>query len=148
MGEVYLAGATRLDRQVAIKALPAHLAQDPDRLARFHREAKILALLNHPDIGAIYGLEEANGHQYLILEFVEGETLADRLAEGPIPMDEALTLAKQVADDTEADRPRRNCDRLPRKCEEQSRMKYQAASSSRTGSPRFHLSIQHHNTKG
>jgi serine/threonine protein kinase len=71
MGEVFLATDTRLDRRVAIKALPAHLAQDADRLARFQREAKVLASLNHPGIGAIYGLEEANGHQYLILEFIE-----------------------------------------------------------------------------
>jgi len=98
MGVVYLARDSRLNRQVAIKALPAHLAQDPDRLARFQREAKVLASLNHPGIGAIYGLEEADGHQYLILEFVEGETLADRLAKGPIPVDEALPLAKQIAE--------------------------------------------------
>jgi serine/threonine-protein kinase len=98
MGEVYLARDTRLDRPVAIKALPAHLAHDPDRLARFQREAKTLASLNHPGIGAIYGLEEANGHQYLILEFVQGATLADRLAKGPIPVDEALSLAKQIAE--------------------------------------------------
>ena len=98
MGEVYLARDTRLDRQVAIKALPAHLAQDPDRLARFQREAKVLASLNHPGVGAIYGLEEADGHQYLILEYVEGETLADRLSGGPIPVDEALPLAKQIAE--------------------------------------------------
>jgi eukaryotic-like serine/threonine-protein kinase len=98
MGEVYLARDTRLDRQVAIKALPAHLAQDPDRLARFQREAKVLASLNHPGIGAIYGLEEAGGHQYLILEYIDGETLADRLAKGPIPVDETLPLAKQIAE--------------------------------------------------
>jgi serine/threonine protein kinase len=91
MGEVYLARDTRLDRQVAIKALPAHLAADPDRLARFQREAKVLASLNHPGIGAIYGLEQPGGHQYLILEYIEGETLADRLAKGPIPVDEALS---------------------------------------------------------
>lgn len=104
MGEVFLARDTRLDRQVAIKALPAHLAQDPDRLARFQREAKVLASLNHPGIGAIYGLEESppgaggGGHQYLILEFIEGETLADRLAKGAIPVDEALSIAKQIAE--------------------------------------------------
>ncbi len=98
MGEVFLARDSRLDRQVAIKALPAHLAQDPDRLARFQREAKVLASLNHPGIGAIYGLEEAGGHLYLILEFVVGETLADRLARGAIPMDEALRLARQIAE--------------------------------------------------
>ena len=98
MGEVYLARDTRLDRLVAIKALPAHMAQDPDRLARFQREAKVLASLNHPGIGAIYGLEEANGRQYLILEFVEGETLADRLSRGAIPVEESLSLAKQIAE--------------------------------------------------
>jgi serine/threonine-protein kinase len=102
MGEVFLATDTRLDRRVAIKALPAHLAQDADRLARFQREAKVLASLNHPGIGAIYGLEEANGHQYLILEFIEGETLAARLAAGLIPVDEALGLAKQIAEALEA----------------------------------------------
>jgi len=98
MGEVYLAHDTRLDRQVAIKALPADLAADPDRLARFQREAKVLASLNHPGIGAIYGLEESGGLQYLILEFIEGETLADRLERGPIAVDEALPLARQIAD--------------------------------------------------
>ncbi len=98
MGEVYLARDTRLDRLVAIKALPVHLAQDPDQLARFQREAKVLASLNHPAIGAIYGLEEANGHQYLVLEYVEGKTLAEQLSKGPIPVDEALTLAKQIAE--------------------------------------------------
>lgn len=102
MGEVYLACDTRLDRQVAIKALPAHLAQDQDRLARFQREAKVLASLNHPGIGAIYGLEEAGGHQYLILEFIGGETLADRLSKGPISVDEVLPLAKQIAEALEA----------------------------------------------
>ncbi len=98
MGEVYLARDTRLDRDVAIKALPGHLATDPDRLARFQREAKVLASLNHPGIGAIYGLEEAQGHQYLILEFIEGETLADRLLKGAIPLDEALPIARQIAE--------------------------------------------------
>jgi serine/threonine protein kinase/Tol biopolymer transport system component len=102
MGVVYLATDTRLDRQVAIKALPAHLATDPDRLARFQREAKVLASLNHPHVGGIHGLEQADGHQYLILEFVEGHTLADRLTKGPIPVDEALTLAKQIAEALEA----------------------------------------------
>ncbi len=98
MGEVYLARDTRLDRQVAIKALPAHLTSDADRLARFQREAKVLASLNHPAIGAIYGMEEAAGHRYLILEFVEGETLADRLKRGPIPIDEALPIARQITE--------------------------------------------------
>ena len=98
MGEVYLARDTRLDRQVAIKALPGHLTTDPDRLARFQREAKVLASLNHPGIGAIYGLEEAAGYQYLILEFIEGETLAERLLKGAIPLDEALPIARQIAE--------------------------------------------------
>lgn len=98
MGEVYLARDTRLDRQVAIKALPAHLAEDPDRLARFQREAKVLASLNHPGIGAIYGLEEVGRHRYLILEYIDGGTLADRLAKGPLPVDESLSIAKQIAD--------------------------------------------------
>jgi len=102
MGEVYLARDTRLDRQVAIKALPAHLSTDPDRLARFQREAKVLASLNHPNIGAIYGLEEAAGHQYLVLEYVEGETLSDRLKRGPLPIDEALPIARQIAEALEA----------------------------------------------
>jgi Tol biopolymer transport system component len=98
MGEVFLARDSRLDRQVAIKAIPAHLAADTDRLARFQREAKVLASLNHPSIGAIYGLEESEGRQYLILEFIEGGTLAERLTRGPIPVDEALTIAKQIAE--------------------------------------------------
>ncbi len=102
MGEVYLARDTRLDRAVAIKALPGHLSQDPDRLARFQREAKVLASLNHPGIGAIYGLEEAGGHQYLVLEFIEGETLAERLVSGAIPVDEALPIARQIAEALEA----------------------------------------------
>lgn len=102
MGEVYLARDTRLDRDVAIKALPAHLAGDPDRLARFQREAKALAALNHPGVGAIYGLEEAGGHQYLVLEYIEGETLMDRLGSGAIPVDEAMSIARQMAEALEA----------------------------------------------
>ncbi len=98
MGVVYLANDTRLDRQVAIKALPEHLLSDADRLARFQREAKILASLNHPNIGAIHGLEEVNGQQYLILEFIEGETLDQRLGRGPLPIDDAIEIALQVAD--------------------------------------------------
>lgn len=74
---------------MAIKALPEHLSSDADRLARFQREAKVLASLNHPNIGAIHGLEEANGQQYLILEFIEGETLDERLSHGPLPIDDA-----------------------------------------------------------
>jgi Tol biopolymer transport system component len=102
MGEVYLARDTRLDRLVAIKALPEHLSRDPDRLARFQREAKVLASLSHPSIGAIHGLEESGGRQYLVLEFIEGETLADRLTRGPIPLDDALAYARQIADALDA----------------------------------------------
>ncbi len=102
MGVVCLATDTRLDRQVAIKALPADLAADPDRLARFQREAKVLASLNHPNVGGIHGLEQSEGQQFLILEYIDGETLADRLAAGPVPVADALTLAKQIAEALEA----------------------------------------------
>jgi serine/threonine-protein kinase len=102
MGVVYLARDTRLDRQVAIKALPDHLVDDPDRLARFQREAKTLASLNHPNIAAIYGLEAHEKHQYLVLEYVEGETLAEVLKRGPIEVDDALVIAKQMAEALEA----------------------------------------------
>src|ERR1051326_5251053 len=98
MGEVYRARDTRLDRDVAIKILPAALAQNPDRLARFEREAKVLAALNHPNIAAIYGLED----QAIVMELVEGPTLADRLASGPIPLDEIVKIAAQIADALEA----------------------------------------------
>ena len=90
MGEVYRARDTKLDRDVALKVLPQAFTDDPDRLARFEREAKVLASLNHPNIGHIYGLEEAEGQKALVLELVEGPTLADRIAQGPIPVDEAL----------------------------------------------------------
>ena len=102
MGVVYLARDTRLDRQVAIKVLPDHLSNDKDRLARFQREAKVLASLNHPNIGAIHGLEEVNGQQYLVLEFIEGETLDGRLSRGPLSIDDALEIAVQVADALES----------------------------------------------
>src|SRR6476659_3026878 len=102
MGEVYLAEDTKLDRQVAIKALPEHLFSDTDRLARFQREAKVLASLNHSNIGAIYGIEEANSQQYLVLEYIEGETLDERLSRGPLPIDEAIEIAVQVANALEA----------------------------------------------
>ncbi len=102
MGVVFLARDARLDRHVAIKALSAPLAQEPDRLARFQREAKVLASLNHPRIAAIYGLEEVEGHLYLVLEFVEGETLAERMNRGRLPVDEALQIARQIADALEA----------------------------------------------
>ncbi len=102
MGQVYRATDTKLKRQVAIKILPPLLATDPDRLARFQREAEVLASLNHSNIAAIYGLEDIDGVKALILELVEGPTLADRIAAGPVPFDEALPIAKQIADALEA----------------------------------------------
>jgi hypothetical protein len=92
MGEVYRARDTQLDREVAIKVLPAEFTQDPERLARFQMEAKLLAALNHPNIAAIYGLEESDGIRFLVLELVEGETLAERVAKGPLPVEEALEV--------------------------------------------------------
>ena len=99
MGEVNQATDTKLNREVALKVLPEAFASDPDRLARFQREAQVLASLNHPGIAAIYGIEEAEGTRALVLELVEGPTLADRIAHGPIPLDEALPIAKQIAED-------------------------------------------------
>jgi len=98
MGEVYRARDPRLGREVAIKALPAEVAQDPDRRARFEREAQLLASLNHPNIAAIHGLEEAEGAKYLVLELVHGRTLGEVIAEGPMPADEAAAIALQVAE--------------------------------------------------
>ena len=98
MGEVYRARDTKLGRDVAIKALPAEVAHDAERLARFRREAHVLASLNHPGIAAIHGLEEDDGHIFLILELVEGETLGERIARGRVPLDEALAIARQIAD--------------------------------------------------
>ena len=102
MGEVYRARDTNLDRQVAIKILPDAFAHDPERLARFEREAKTLASLNHPNIATIHGLERADGVRALVMELVEGPTLADRIAQGPLPVDEALAVAKQIAEALEA----------------------------------------------
>ena len=102
MGQVWQATDTQLNRQVALKILPDAFASDPDRLARFTREAQILASLNHPNIAAIHGIEEAEGTRALVLELVEGPTLADRIAKGPIPLDEALPIAKQIAEALEA----------------------------------------------
>ena len=98
MGEVYRARDNQLDRDVAIKVLPAALAQHPDRLARFEREAKVLAALNHPNIAMIYGLED----RAIVMELVEGPTLAERLAAGAIPLTESLKIATQIADALEA----------------------------------------------
>lgn len=102
MGEVYLARDESLDREVAIKVLPEEFARDSERIARFQREAKLLASLNHPNIAAIHGLEKSGATGFLVLELVEGETLADRLKRGPIPVEEALGLAMQIIDALEA----------------------------------------------
>jgi len=102
MGEVYRAKDTKLGREVALKILPEAFAHDPDRLARFGREAQVLASLNHPNIGGIYGLEDSSDTKALVLEFVDGPTLADRIAQGPLPVDEALQLAQQIGDALEA----------------------------------------------
>ena len=103
MGEVYRARDTILGRDVAIKILPRHFTADPERLARFEREARMLAALNHPNIGAIYGLEAAaGGVRALVLELVEGETVADRIQRGPVPVTDALTIARQIADALDA----------------------------------------------
>jgi Tol biopolymer transport system component len=102
MGEVYRARDSRLNRDVAIKVLPAQVAADHDRLARFEREAQVLASLNHPNIAQIHGVDDSSGTPALVMELVEGATLADRIAKGPIPLDEALPIAKQIADALEA----------------------------------------------
>src|SRR4030095_7351919 len=102
MGEVYRARDTRLDRDIAIKILPEAFAADAGRVARFQREAKVLAALNHPHIAAIYGLEDGDGVKALLMELVEGDDLAQRLAGGVMPLDEALPVAKQIAEALEA----------------------------------------------
>jgi eukaryotic-like serine/threonine-protein kinase len=98
MGEVYLAQDTRLGRRVAIKILPEKFSRDVQRMARFDREAKVLASLNHPNIASIYGLEESNGVRALVMELVDGPTLAERIKHGPLSLDEALPIAKQIAE--------------------------------------------------
>jgi eukaryotic-like serine/threonine-protein kinase len=102
MGEVYRARDTKLNRDVAVKVIPDILALDPDRVSRFTREAQVLASLNHPHIAAIYGFEDSGAIHALVLELVEGETLADRIARGPIPIDEALPIARQISEALEA----------------------------------------------
>ena len=102
MGDVYRARDTRLGRDVAIKVVADAFLSDPERLARFEREARVLATLNHPHIGAIYGWEEAGGVRGLVLELVDGATLAERLASGPLPVQEALAVARQIAEALEA----------------------------------------------
>jgi len=102
MGAVYRARDPKLDRDVAIKVLPGSVATDSERLARFEREAKTLAALKHPNIAQIYGVEDSTGVPALVLELVEGPTLAERTAKGPIPIDEALPIARQIAEALEA----------------------------------------------
>ena len=102
MGEVYRAKDTKLGREVAVKVLPEALTQDPERLARFRREATLLAALNHPHVASIYGLEEADGNPFLVLELAPGENLSDRTRRGPIPVDETLKIARQIAEALEA----------------------------------------------
>src|SRR6516162_10089694 len=98
MGEVYRARDARLNRSVAIKVLPSHVAADHDRLARFEREAQVLASLNHPNIAHIYGVDDSSGTPALVMELAEGPTLADRIANGPIPIDQAVKIALQIAE--------------------------------------------------
>ena len=102
MGEVYRARDTRLGRDVAIKILPAIFTSDPERLARFEREARVLASLNHPNIATIHGVEEGDGVPALVMELVDGETLAGRIARGPLRIAEALAIAMQIADALDA----------------------------------------------
>src|SRR5262250_2973686 len=96
MGEVYRARDTKLKRDVAIKILPDEFSRDPDRVRRFQREAEALAALNHPNIAAIYDLQEANDTRFLVLELVDGETLADRIQRGPMPVDEAVVIGTHI----------------------------------------------------
>src|SRR6516164_6338332 len=98
MGEVYRARDTKLGRDVALKVLPDVFSNDGERMSRFRREAHVLASLNHPNIAAIYGVEESSGHPALVLEFIDGETLADRIRRGPIPLPDALKIAVQIAE--------------------------------------------------
>src|ERR1700693_1362788 len=102
MGQVYRAHDTKLNRDVALKLLPDSFANDPDRLARFTREAQTLASLNHPNIAHIHGLDESGGVRALVMELVEGEDLSQRIARGAIPLDETLPIARQIADALEA----------------------------------------------
>src|SRR5215468_4692789 len=97
MGIVFRARDSKLQRDVALKLLPDHFADDPGRLARFQREAQVLASLNHPNIAQIYGLEDSTDSRCIVMELVEGETLQERLTRGPIPLDDALPIAVQIA---------------------------------------------------
>src|SRR5262249_8271279 len=98
MGEVYRARDTRLDRVVAVKVLPAHLSAHPEVRARFEREARTVSSLDHPNICTLYDIGQEEGTAYLVMELIEGESLASRLAKGPLPVDEALRYATQIAD--------------------------------------------------
>src|SRR6202047_2656165 len=98
MGEVYQAHDTKLGRDVAIKVLPEAFAHDPERLSRFQREARMLASLNHPNIATIHGLEQSDGVHYLVMELVPGQTLAERVSAGPVPIKEALAIGSQIAE--------------------------------------------------
>ncbi len=102
MGEVYKARDTRLDRIVAIKVLLEHLADNPERKQRFEREAKAISQLNHPHICTLYDVGEQDGIDYLVMEYIEGETLAERIEKGPIPVDETIAIARQIAEALEA----------------------------------------------
>ncbi len=102
MGEVYRATDTKLNRDVALKILPEQFASDSQRMGRFQREAEVLASLDHPNIGQIYGIEEAGATKALVLQLIEGPTLADRIAQGPIPVEEALKIALQITEGMEA----------------------------------------------
>src|SRR5215475_1854897 len=102
MGEVYQATDSKLGRSVAVKLLPESFAHDADRVARFEREARVLASLNHPNIATIYGLEDSKDKKFLVMELVPGETLAERILRGPIPIDESAAIAKQIAEALEA----------------------------------------------
>ena len=98
MGEVYRAADTKLEREVAIKVLPAEFTSDPERLARFEREARLLAQLHHPNIASIFGLEESEATKALVMELVEGPILAERLEMGSLPLDQSLFVARQMAE--------------------------------------------------
>lgn len=102
MGEVYLAEDTNLKRQVAIKVLPQQFALDKEMLARFEREARLLASLNHPNIATIHGLEMSDGQQFLVMELVEGNTLAERINKGPLQIEEALNICRQITEGLES----------------------------------------------
>ena len=102
MGEVYRARDTKLGRDVAVKVLPEEFARDKERLDRFEREARLLAQLNHANVATLHGLEEHDGQRFLVMELVEGETLAERIARGPLPVDEAIPLFIQIAEGLEA----------------------------------------------